>query len=97
MRPLSSVKVQPSAYFKRQCLIWAEPDESITAQIVEHLGADYFVWASDSPHIDASFNVVGEIRRKIASLPVESQGKVLGGNALRFYGIAPPSASPHPS
>jgi predicted TIM-barrel fold metal-dependent hydrolase len=40
--------------------------------------------------------VVGEIRKKIASLPVESQRKVLGENALRFYGIAPPFASPHP-
>ena len=29
-------------------------DESIIAQIVEHLGADYFIWASDYPHIDAS-------------------------------------------
>ena len=77
-------------------MISAEPDESITAKIVEHLGANYFVWASDYPHIDASFNVVAEIRERIAALPLESQRKLLGENALRFYGIAPPSASPHP-
>jgi len=89
MRPFSSLKLLPSEYFKRQCVISAEPDESITAKIVEHLGAEYVVWASDYPHIDASFNVVGQIRERIAPLPVESQRKVLGENALRFYGIAP--------
>ena len=81
------MKLLPSEYFKRQCLISAEPDESITAKIVEHLGDDYVVWASDYPHLDASFNVVGELRERIASLPEASQRKVLGSNALRFYGL----------
>lgn len=89
MRPLSSLPLLPSEYFKRQCLISAEPDESITAQVVQHLGADHFIWASDYPHIDASFNVVAGIRERIASLPLESQHKILGGNALRFYGLSP--------
>jgi predicted TIM-barrel fold metal-dependent hydrolase len=97
MRSLSSLKLRPSEYFARQCVISAEPDESITDKIVERLGADYFVWASDYPHIDASFNVVGEIRERIGSLPVASQRKVLGENAIRFYGITPPSAAPHAS
>ena len=57
------------------------------------LGADCFVRASDYPHIDAPFNVVSEIHRGIASLPVESQRKVPDKNALRFYGI-PPAAWP---
>jgi predicted TIM-barrel fold metal-dependent hydrolase len=94
MRSLASLKLRPSEYFKRQCIISAEPDESITATIVEHLGADYVVWASDYPHIDASFDVVREIREKIAFLPDESQRKVLGENVLRFYRIAPAAAPP---
>ncbi len=87
MRPFSKMKLLPSEYFKRQCLIAAEPDESITAKVVEHLGDDFVIWASDYPHLDASFNVVGEIREKIAELPESSQRKVLGENALRFYGL----------
>jgi len=87
MRPFSKMKLLPSEYFKRQCLISAEPDESITAQVVEHLGDDFVIWASDYPHLDASFNVVGEIRERIAHLPEVSQRKVLGDNALRFYGL----------
>ncbi len=88
MRAFSPMKLLPSEYFKRQCLISAEPDESITAQVVEHLGDDYVIWASDYPHLDASFNVVGEIRERIAGLPESSQRKVLGENALRFYGLS---------
>jgi hypothetical protein len=68
-------------------LISADPDESMTAQIVEHVGADYFVWASDYPHIDASFGVVAEIKKRLAPLPEAAQRKVLGENAVRFYGL----------
>jgi predicted TIM-barrel fold metal-dependent hydrolase len=87
LRPFSSLPLLPSEYFKRQCVISAEPDESLTGRIVEHLGADYVVWASDYPHLDASFHVVRTIRERLARLSEESQRKVLGANALRFYGL----------
>ncbi len=87
MRPFSPLSLLPSEYFKRQCVISAEPDESLTGPVVEHLGDDYVVWASDYPHLDASFHVVRTIRERLAGLPHESQRKVLGGNALRFYGL----------
>ena len=80
--------LEPSAYFFRQCLISADPDESVTAQMVEHLGADYFIWASDYPHIDASFGVVRELKERLAPLPEEARRKVLGQNAQRFYRLA---------
>jgi len=88
MRSFSPMKLLPSEYFRRQCLISAEPDESITAQIIEHLGAEYVIWASDYPHLDASFNVVGQLRERMARLPVEAQRLVLGLNAQRFYKLA---------
>jgi predicted TIM-barrel fold metal-dependent hydrolase len=59
----------------------------MTAQVVEHIGADYFIWASDYPHIDSSFGVAKEIKERIAPLPVASQRKVLGENAIRFYNL----------
>ncbi len=74
-------------YFYRQCLVSADPDETLTAKVIEHIGADYFLWASDYPHIDADFGVVKELKERIASLPEATQRKVLGDNAIRFYGL----------
>lgn len=82
------ITLKPSEYFYRQCLVSADPDETMIAQVVEHMGADYFVWASDYPHIDASFGVVKEMKERIAPLPPDAQRKVLGENALRFYGLS---------
>jgi predicted TIM-barrel fold metal-dependent hydrolase len=82
------MKLLPSEYFRRQCLISAEPDESITAAVAQHLGPDLVIWASDYPHLDASFDVVGQIREKIAGLPESAQRKILGENAVRFYGLS---------
>jgi len=82
------IRMPPSDYFRRQCLISADPDESVTAQMVEHLGAEYFLWASDYPHIDASFGVVKELKKHLAPLTADARRKVLGENALRFYRLA---------
>jgi len=80
--------MKPSDYFYRQCLVSADPDESITAAVVDRVGADYFVWASDYPHVDASFGVVKEMKERLAPLSPEAQRKVLGENAIRFYNLA---------
>ena len=64
-----------------------DADETLTAKVIEHIGADYFLWASDYPHIDADFGVVKELKERIAPLPQADQRKVLGENAIRFYGL----------
>lgn len=79
--------LKPSDYFYRQCVVSADPDETMTAAVVNHVGADYFIWASDYPHIDSSFNIAREMKQRVADLPLDAQRKVLGGNALRFYGL----------
>lgn len=88
MAAVTPITRKPSEYFYRQCLISTDPDESLTAQVIEHIGADYFIWASDYPHIDASFGVVAALQERLAPLPVAAQRKVLGENAVRFYNLA---------
>jgi len=87
MASTTPITRKPSEYFLRQCVVSADPDESLTAEVVRHIGADYFIWASDYPHVDASLGTVREMRQRVASLPLEDQRKVLGLNALRFYGL----------
>lgn len=92
MRSSTPLKLRPSEYFYRQCVVSADPDETLTGAVVDHMGADHFVWASDYPHVDADFGVVAEIRKHLADLSPEQQRKVLGENALRFYDLpAPPT------
>jgi predicted TIM-barrel fold metal-dependent hydrolase len=62
-----------------------DPDEKTTAAMVELLGEDKFVWASDFPHIDAEYGVVEELREHIARLPESAQRKLLGENAAKIY------------
>jgi len=78
----------PSEYFFRQCVVSADPDETMTPDCVRRLGADYFIWASDYPHIDASMGVVRELRERLAPLSEDARRKVLGLNAQRFYRLA---------
>ncbi len=85
MHASTILTMKPSDYFRRQCLVSADPDESLTADVVRHVGAEYFIWASDYPHIDASMGVVKELRERIAPLPEDMQRLVLGDNAVRFY------------
>jgi predicted TIM-barrel fold metal-dependent hydrolase len=87
MASRTPIRMKPSEYFYRQCVISADPDESTTAEIVRHIGADYFIWASDYPHIDASFGVVTELKERLAPLPEADRRKVLGENAIRFYAL----------
>jgi uncharacterized protein len=81
----SPLKEKPSFYFQRQCYISVDPDEKTTPAMVELLGEDHFVWASDFPHIDAEYGVVAELKENIARLPESAQRKILGENAARIY------------
>ncbi|MEC9248711.1 MAG: amidohydrolase family protein [Pseudomonadota bacterium] len=88
VRSTTTLTKKPSDYFFRQCIVSADPDETLTGAIVNHMGDDYFVWASDYPHVDASYGVLNEIKKNLAGISRESKRKVLGDNAIRFYGLS---------
>ena len=77
----------PSVYFDRQCFVSVEPDEKTTPAMVELLGEDRFIWASDFPHVDAEYGVVAELKENIERMPESAQRKLLGENAIEVYGL----------
>ena len=87
MQAVVPLTMKPSEYFYRQCIIAMDPDEGMNSEVIQHIGDDYVTWASDYPHIDASFGVAKEMKESLASLPTSSQHKVLGGNLMRFYNL----------
>ncbi|MDH3444027.1 MAG: amidohydrolase [Deltaproteobacteria bacterium] len=80
-------KRKPSEYVKHGNLFFAmEPEEETLPYVIERIGDDRIVFASDYPHWDGMFpHVVSTIRGR-KDISDTAKAKVLGGNAKRFYG-----------
>jgi predicted TIM-barrel fold metal-dependent hydrolase len=83
VRKLSPEK--PSFYFRRQCWISADPDETTLAALIPLVGADRFCWASDFPHPDHPPEYVPAVERLAGQLPEPARSGFLGRNVLAAY------------
>ena len=79
---------RPSDYVRRQCWISADPDESALPAIVEHVGADRFVWATDYPHSDHGADYMHELHELGDRLSADARRRFFGANAAALYGLA---------
>jgi predicted TIM-barrel fold metal-dependent hydrolase len=77
----------PSHYVRRQCWISADPDERSLPPILEYVGAERFLWASDYPHSDHGSDYMGEVAALSSHLSPEARRGLLGENAARVYGL----------
>ena len=81
----------PSEYFKRQCYIALDVDEEPAVDVVNKMGAEYFVVSSDYPHPTAP-----SPRRSSSSSACrstdEQRRKILWDNCARLYAIPTPAA-----
>jgi len=80
-----ALTMKPSDYFRRQCFISGDPDETAAPLTIEHVGADCFLWATDYPHPDHPSTWVRALERFVAPLAPASRAKVLGENVARIY------------
>ncbi len=84
------MKMKASEYFKRQCWISFDPDESTLRMTAESplVGADRIIWASDYPHPDAKIpGVVDELREAMDGLDAAAQERIFGLNAVDLYSL----------
>jgi len=79
------LKERPSAYFKRNVWISADPDEKSLPAMVDLLGADRFFWASDFPHPDHTGNYIKELEELTEKMPERARLQVLGENVRHVY------------
>lgn len=85
-----ALKRAPSEYFRRQCWISFDPDESTLAFTARSplVGADRIVWASDYPHPDAKFpGVTEELTEAMDGLTDEQRREIAGDSCRRLYSI----------
>ncbi|MET0628721.1 MAG: amidohydrolase family protein [Acidimicrobiia bacterium] len=84
------LKQLPSEYFRRQCWISFDPDESMLAFTANSplCGADRIIWASDYPHPDAKFpGVTEELTEAIDGLTQDQKREITSESARALYGI----------
>ena len=82
-----SGKGGPSAteLFRRQCFVSGDPDETTAPHVIEHVGEDCFMWATDYPHPDHPHTWVDDLTTYAKVLSPKARTKVLGGNVNRIY------------
>jgi uncharacterized protein len=80
------VKFAPSRYFKRQCVVSAEPDEATVKLVIEHLGGNGIVFSTDYPHGDSKFP---EAVDHFLQLPIgdDEKRKILWDNCAAYYAM----------
>lgn len=85
---VAPLPLSASEYFRRQCFISADPDERTIESVVELVGDEVLLFATDYPHPDAlTGDVVGRITNR-ERLSAESVDKILFQNARRCFGLS---------
>jgi len=82
------LSMKPSEYFQRNVGIGAScvlrPDLDMRDQI----GLEKIMWGSDFPHPEGSWpNTAQYLKDNFSGLPEEDGRKILGDNAVAFYGL----------
>lgn len=81
------LKAKPSEYMASGNWFYAtEPEESTLPYVIDRIGDDKILFASDYPHWDGMFPYVVSTIRGRRDLSESSKQKILGDNAKRLYG-----------
>jgi predicted TIM-barrel fold metal-dependent hydrolase len=84
----SGLSMRPSELFQRNCWISFEPVEGSLNVLADYIGADKILWATDYPHPDGFFPGAPRMIADRPELSEATKAKVLGGGAMKFYGIS---------
>lgn len=84
-RPVLDLKMLPSEYWKRQCKATFQYD-TIGMHLLDYLGAETLMWASDFPHPDGVWpESQMYIEKQFGHLPDAVRNKIVCDNAVQFY------------
>ena len=83
------LKMKPSDYWRHQCRATFQYDP-IGVKLLDDLGTETVMWASDFPHDTSTYPDSQEfIDLQFGNLPAEVRRKVTCENAGKFYGLMP--------
>lgn len=87
---IPGLKLTPTEYFQRQCYISADQDDPGIKQVIDILGDDNIVTATDFAHPEGRryVSAVKELL-ELPGIPAPSKRKIMWDNALKLYPIRP--------
>ena len=77
----------PSEYFKKQCFVSVEPDETPVKYVIDYLGNDHIVFSTDYPHGDSKFPHAVESFLELSTVSEEDKHKILWDNCAAYYSL----------
>ncbi|MEX0664140.1 MAG: amidohydrolase family protein [Acidimicrobiia bacterium] len=80
-----SRELRPTEYFRRQCYVSANADETFLGHVAEHIGEDRIVFSSDYPHPDAPFPHAVDEFLALEGLTDDQKRTILWDNTARLY------------
>ena len=80
------LKMKPSEYFKRHCVVSIEPDEVIANNVITQVGNANLVFSTDYPHVDSRYP---EAVNHFLRLPLSEtdKRKILWDNCVSYYAM----------
>jgi uncharacterized protein len=87
-KSLKAKRVSATDIFRRQCFISGDPDETSAPYVIDHVGADCFMWATDYPHPDHPHTWVDDLTNYVEKLEPLTRAKLLGDNVRRIYRLS---------
>ena len=78
--------MKPSEYFRRQCFLGVEAEESTAVHYLDWFGDDNLVFSTDYPHGDSQYPHAVDTFDKL-EFTAESKAKICGENWERLYKI----------
>ena len=89
------IKHRPSEYFRQQCWIAFEPDETLLGPSIDAIGRDRVVFGTDFPHVDHDTDIVDKLFANEAGLDPEVVRAALWDNPARLMGLDTEARAEH--
>ena len=77
--------LKPSEYFRRQCYVCIEADETVSCEVISHI-ADNVVFSTDYPHLDSAYPHAVETFMELP-LSEDIKRRILWDNPMRMYNM----------